>query len=331
MLGIAPLAGDCRALSNTPAFAFANQHPANDRVTNICWTVAQEASHAYGLDHEFVFVDGGSACIDPMTYRTDCGGEKFFRDRDAYCGETEKKDCTCPGTQNSHQNLLGKFGAGTVTTAAPTVSIVVPLDQTTFVQGQAVQARAKAQRGVTRLDLYLNGYRWMTVPGGGFGPDGQPESTYPFVPPSAVPDGVIDIVVKARDDLGIETASSTVTVTKGLPCADAASCAVGQKCEAGKCFWDPATGELGAACEYKQSCVSDLCQDGVCEQACDAAGPPTCPGGYTCGEGFCVTVDGGCCSVSGPGAGWLHGGFAGIVLVVVLRRRPARHKKKEHP
>ena len=53
-----------------------------------------------------------------MTYRVDCGGEKFFRDRDAQCGEDAVRDCTCKGTQNSHAKLLTKFGPGTLTTDA---------------------------------------------------------------------------------------------------------------------------------------------------------------------------------------------------------------------
>ena len=44
--------------------------------------IAQEIAHIYGLDHEYSFVDGNSsACNDPMTYRDDCGGQKFFRNQ----------------------------------------------------------------------------------------------------------------------------------------------------------------------------------------------------------------------------------------------------------
>ena len=87
ILGIAPLANNCSAEQNVISFSFANQHSPDGRVLNICWTAAQESAHAYGLDHEFQFTDGQSACSDPMTYRTDCGGEKFFRNKRALCGE----------------------------------------------------------------------------------------------------------------------------------------------------------------------------------------------------------------------------------------------------
>ena len=71
-------------------------------------------------------------------------------------------------------------------------------------------------------------------------PPVSPTPSYTLTAPTNVPDGVIDIVAKAYDDLESETDSATVTVTKGAPCADASTCATGQKCEAGKCFWDRA-------------------------------------------------------------------------------------------
>ena len=37
-------------------------------MNNICWTAAQETAHALGLDHEYVFADGTSACSDPMKF-----------------------------------------------------------------------------------------------------------------------------------------------------------------------------------------------------------------------------------------------------------------------
>src|SRR5262245_13476285 len=65
ILGIAPLASDCSAQDNAISFSFANFHPQTDpvdRTFNICWTASQESAHAFGLDHEFAFQDGRSAC-----------------------------------------------------------------------------------------------------------------------------------------------------------------------------------------------------------------------------------------------------------------------------
>src|SRR5262249_49841641 len=105
ILGIAPLAGDCSAQDNVISFTFANHHSPTDRVNNVCWTASQESAHAYGLDHEYMFMDGyngNSACNDPMTYRVDCGGEKFFRNHAAVCGEFTARNCRCGATQNAH-------------------------------------------------------------------------------------------------------------------------------------------------------------------------------------------------------------------------------------
>ena len=92
--GIALVSNDCSARQNSIAFAFTSsidvfaQEDANNRVWGMCWTASQEIAHIYGLDHEYAYLDdNSSACNDPMTYRSDCGGEKFFRNRAANCGE----------------------------------------------------------------------------------------------------------------------------------------------------------------------------------------------------------------------------------------------------
>ncbi len=324
ILGIAPLAGDCRVLSDTTAFAFANQHPDTDRDLNICWTVAQESAHIFGLDHEYQFTDGTSACNDPMTYRNDCGGEKFFRNEEAQCGEYATRACKCTATQNSHQGMIDRFGAGTPTTAAPTVSMLVPMvSQTMFVTGQAVQAQEFAPRGITTTELILNGYPWVTVPGEPFGPEGQPMYTYALVPPSNVPDGVIDISVRASDDIGATTTSSIVTVTKGAPCVDTSKCLTGQQCGAGKCFWSAPVGEIGDHCDYPQFCTSGVCDDAICVQPCDVSKPDTCPSAFTCEQSgsqpTCVANGGGCCSVGRDGG--VQALFGALGLGLLLRRR----------
>ena len=72
-------------------------------------------AHAYGLDHGYCrqrqLAVNHSACNDPMTYRNDCGGEKFFRNENANCGETANRGCV-----RRHAELalsLSVFGAGT--------------------------------------------------------------------------------------------------------------------------------------------------------------------------------------------------------------------------
>src|ERR1041385_4421443 len=126
ILGIAPLASDCSAQDNVISFSFANWETAPSRVYNVCWTAAQETAHAFGLDHEYQFSDGTSACNDPMTYRFDCGGEKFFRNKAAQCGESAVRTCRCGGSQNSHVKIRSVFGDGTSIIPAPTCTMTPP-------------------------------------------------------------------------------------------------------------------------------------------------------------------------------------------------------------
>jgi MYXO-CTERM domain-containing protein len=273
-----------------------------------------------------------------MTYRTDCGGQKFFRNKAAECGEDMVRPCFCGGLQNSHAKILGVFGAGMSTIPPPTVQVNAPTAGGTLSEGQIIAFTAGSKRGVEKSELYLNGYKWGEVKGAPFGPNGQPNpSGYSIKLPSGVPDGVIDIQVKAYDDLGIATMSQPVTVTKGQPCTSASTCLAGQKCEAGKCFWEPPTGKLGDPCDYQQFCESNLCVmtdsgEGYCSQDCVVGSMDACPMGFECvaagTSGACLPVDtgGGCCSVGGADAAWIHGGLSALVLGLVMRRRRRRDR-----
>jgi MYXO-CTERM domain-containing protein len=132
------------------------------------------------------------------------------------------------------------------------------------------------------------------------------------------------------------TESAPITVTKGAPCADASTCAKGQKCDAGRCFWDEPTGKLGEACEYKQFCESQQCVDTTdgmfCSSDCIVGVEDSCPAGFTCegtagATGFCLvanTTEPGCidCSSGGDPRPAALIGFG--VLGVLLRRRRRR-------
>jgi hypothetical protein len=336
VLGLAPLSSDCSAIDNVISFSFANNHGNTDRVNNICWTASQESAHAFGLDHEYSFTGNRSACNDPMTYRTDCGGEKFFRNEFANCGETATRACHCGALQNSHVKLLSVFGMGSPITGNPTVMMLDPT-ASGGVLGPHVSLQAGAKRGVARVELYLNGYNWTTVDGARFGVNGQPDpSGYSIPIPADVPNSIIDVKTIAYDDLGSSTESPVITVTKGAPCTTADTCATGQKCEAGKCFWDPPSGEIGDSCTYKQSCKSGLCtgtaEQQICTQSCTPGAADACPNGLDCimqttDTGVCFFQDtgGGCCSVPrGGGPWWAHAGIAAVVLGLVTRRRRRR-------
>jgi MYXO-CTERM domain-containing protein len=340
VLGIAPIASDCSAQNDVISFTFANRHPGagTSRALDICWTASQETAHAFGLDHEYQFVSAfpvndSSACMDPMTYRTDCGGEKFFRNAEAKCGETATRPCRCTATQNSHQKVLGVFGAGQSLIPAPSVSVAMTPEPR---QGQAwpVFASAGSKRGVLDVELWLNNYPWATAPGAIFGDTGQVDpGMYSMLAPATVPDGIIDVQVKAFDDLGVEGDSEIVTVTKGAPCTDASTCLLGQTCDSGKCEWPAPVGQIGDDCPYPQYCTSGVCSPGktpYCTDSCEVGTANACPSGYDCSQlsgsnGYCSPSSGGCCSAAGaPRAVWLHAGLAMLVVGLITRRRRQR-------
>lgn len=337
-LGVSPGVG-CNPIDNRITYTFANAHGGSGarRVHNLCWTASQETAHTYSLDHAYQYADTRSACNDPMTYRTDCGGQKFFRNESATCGENTPRPCKCGVNQNSHLTLLSVFGPATPITAPPTITVSQPAQGAQIAAGSVVLATASSPRGIKSLELWLNGHKWGNpIQGAAFGADGQPETTYSIPIPSNVPDGVIDIVVKAKDDIDITTAAPTITVTKGAPCATADTCAAGQRCDAGRCLWDPAVGEIGETCSFPEFCLSGLCSgtatEQICTQSCITGVSDSCPAGFTCLEtspnkGICWVEGaggGGCCSASNDTAA--QGAFAALGLALVLRRRrrPAR-------
>ncbi len=348
--GVAVVSYDCTARQNAVAFAFASatdtfaMEDNNSRVLGMCWVIAQETAHTYGLDHEFAWLDNGSsACNDPMTYLDNCGGQKFFRNRIASCGEfgPARPGCgptnSCGSAQNSHARLLGILGPGTPITTPPMVSVITPTNGGTITNNGAIGVTATAQRGVARLELWINNYKWSETKGHGFGPAGQDNSPYSVPLPGGVPDGVMDIQIKAFDDIDVEGDSTVVTVTKGAPCADASTCAKGQMCSAGKCFWTAPTGVLGDACTYPQFCMSGMCEGTstkqICTQSCVVGSTDACPKGFDCvmtsgTDGICFTQDsGGCCSVGSTGSShavYAHGVLALGVLAFAARRRRKR-------
>lgn len=319
------------------------QQVGGSRVYGICWVIAQETAHNFGLFHAYDYLDDGrSACNDPLTYRDDCGGQKFFRNKVARqgtyeaCGTGMEGPCYCGGQENSHQKLLELFGPGTSLVPPPSVQVTSPA------AGGALPASiitlAGSKRGVDRVELYLNGYKWKTAPGAVFGPAGQANpSSYSLAVPGELPNSTYDIVVKAYDDLGIVGVSPTVTVTKGAPCASADTCLKGQQCDNGRCFWEPAAGEIGEDCTYNQFCLSGLCagtaEQTICTQDCVPGTADSCPPdmNFDCaetspGHGVCFfkADDSGCCSVGDSRTGWIPGAFGALlfgVYVLIPRRK----------
>ncbi|MEZ4365691.1 MAG: hypothetical protein R2939_05320 [Kofleriaceae bacterium] len=321
VLGVGTVAGDCSPYDNGISFSFANAHAS---MQDLCHTVAQESAHTYGLDHEL-------ECSDPRTYLEGCG-PKFFRNLNAVCGEFSARPCRCSGAQNSHVSLNAVFGPNPTPLPAPTASVVSPSDGATVTSGFSVFVQATHDRGFSAAELWINGYRWAVTTEDDFT---KTSGTYTLATPPSVPDGIMDLEVRVYDDLHTVYGSAELTVTKGAPCTSAASCSEGQQCEEGRCFWDPPTAELGAACEYDEFCLSGECRDdgsgAICTQACITGTANACPTGLECtaaagtSTGYCFLPgeDGGCCSAGDRGVAGRFA-IAGLVVAFVLgggRRR----------
>ncbi len=332
--GIAPVTSDCSPYSNAISYTFANDYGPD--ALQLCYVAAQETGHAYGMgDHSWSFIsDGRSACSDPMSYRVDClsNGERFFRNEAATCGEFSQRMCNCSG-MNSHLKLMSALGPGQSTIPAPALTVTQPAAGATVTAGTNVIGTASSKRGVAKVELWLNGYKWGEKKGVPFGQNDQPESPYAIPIPTEVPDSIIDVVMIAKDDIGTATMSPPITVTKGAAggCVTADTCLAGQKCEQGKCFWDPASGEIGDVCTYPQFCLSGMCiaPQGIdemrCSQNCIPNVEDSCPMGYEClaasaTSGACwpKSEDTGCCSTSSGAPTAL---FAGGLLALLIRRR----------
>ena len=330
--GVSPVTGDCSPFSYVISYTFANDYPPN--IYTLCYVAAQETGHSYGMaDHAWSFLpDGESACSDPMSYRVNClsNGQRFFRNRAATCGDFNQTQCNCSG-MNSHLKLINALGPGQSLIPAPTVTIKQPAAGATIASGSAVIANAYSKRGVQTVELWINGYKWAESDGAAFGATEQPATDYSLAIPQQVPNSVLDIEVVAKDDIGASTKTAVLTVTKGAPCADASTCLDGQKCEAGKCFWDPPVGEVGDECTYPQFCKTNMCVeasggDKLCSQACVPGTVDSCPAEFDCletapGMGVCwpESSESGCCS-TGHGAA-AQSALLAFALVLVLRRR----------
>lgn len=317
--GIAP--SSCSPLNNVISFNFANGYIGGS-VLEMCWTVAQESAHAFGLpNHVF-------NCLDPMTYISGCG-KKFFRNQSYQCGETSVKPCNCSGaTQNSHVELRTVFGDG-AQPAPPTVSILLPAADAQVLDNFVIFWDAQDERLVDHTDLFINGSKYSTIPGHDYAARAD---NYDAMAPS-LPDGYIDIELKAYNGLGSEAVSS-VRVLKGSPCSDKSSCFDFQECNAGRCEYPPATQALGESCDIDFQCTEGVCGDlggsKSCANTCNASVGNACGDGFDCSEsnggGFvCApkSESGGCCSVAGTKHDPLPWFGMGVFLfgVMLLRRR----------
>lgn len=320
-LGVAPLTSNCSALPTAIAYTFANAHqPGADQVAELCATVIHEAGHLYGLDHEYL-------CRDAMTYLSGCG-DKIFVNRSVQCGEFDgPRACKCGATQNSFVKLTREIGASATTPAPAEVRIDVPLEGAIVTPGFTVFATVTSTRPIADMELWVNGWPWARVGGK------EVDAPYQLATPANLPDGVLHLEVRTRDDLG-SVGVVARTVQKGVSCSDASTCLLGQSCNAGACTYPAATGALGAACSADEECASGLC---IAAEGASTCSAPCFPDGAVCGDGFtcragddegfaCLTPapdDGGCCSSSRDPRGSIAL-FAIVVAALGFRARGDR-------
>ncbi len=329
--GVAP--SGCSPRNNVISYSFLNTYPAS-QVNEMCATIAQESAHSFGLgDHLY-------DCTDPMTYLALSGecGRKFFRNKLEQCGEFQPAACNCTGQRmNPHVTLLGTFGPGE-DPPPPEATLTYPADGATITASSVVSVNATDDRGVYKVEAYLNDWLWGTYT--------LPDTiTPPFSYPTTIsvdledgyPDGAYEIHAIAYNDLGIATTTESVNVMKGAACTSADSCLEGQTCESGGCRWAEPTGEVGDECTYDEFCVGSGAFDGncgnvgldhnICTESCIVGVNDTCPVGFSCVEGANLCgpepEDTGCCSTGSDGRGDVLARLAmiGIVGLFLVRRR----------
>ncbi len=192
--GVAPYT--CGQIPNAITYTFPETIGNDLRFT--IETIAQEAAHAWGLDHSY-------KCEDPMTYLEGCGN-KAFQDGDFPCGEYSARACDCSGqpTQNTYQHILNTVGPAQADGAPPSVSITAPTDGATFTRGDDFRMAISASddTGVASVELYLDGTLIATDAQAPF--DGWPMNDSPL--------GSYEFYVRAVDRGGNEGFSETITV-----------------------------------------------------------------------------------------------------------------------
>lgn len=301
--GVAPF--NCDEIPNGISFTFDVWGPNADL---LCWTVAQETAHTFGLEHEYLVKD-------PMTY---IQGDlpKRFQWSDAQCGTGGPAACQCSaGTQNSYKHIFDLFGVGTPT--PPMLTVLSPTDGKKVTPRFPVRVSAADDAAIDRAELWIDGSLADTATAAPWG----------FTAPDLAM-GSHAIEVHAIDTTNMSTVVA-LSIDQGPACTAGGGCTGTDVCVAGGCIAGPEEPNgLGTICTSGAECISMTCADGGeqfkhCVAACDPRQGGSCPDGFDClangDSGVCWPSSGGCCSASGdPRASLLLGA---IVLASVLRRR----------
>ncbi|MGE0869125.1 MAG: Ig-like domain-containing protein [Kofleriaceae bacterium] len=311
--GVAPFS--CGYINNSISYSFANIYGGD--VDEICWTVAQETAHSWGLDHKY---DNR----DPMTYLQSGPSRKTFQNSDGPCGTFSATGCQCGGnTMNSYQEILATFGSSTPT--PPTVKITAPKDGDKVNQGFTVQADIKDDLSPSKAELRIDGVLIGTLN------YIQPNQSWLWAAPPSLSQGVHTLKVTGYD-VGQSPTDATIKVTIGEACGSPSDCPLDtDTCVDGRCApGSGAQGGLGSTCANNTECASSQCAgdssgNNYCVEACDVD-EDGCPSGFSCieagSQGVCWPGgdDGGGCTTQGDPRGILLFGI-GFAVILVARRR----------
>ena len=323
VLGVSPFT--CGYIPDAISFTFANEEPTN--LYDLCWTVSQETSHSWGLDHKF-------DDRDPMTYLTSGPQWKQFQNQAGSCGEYSARQCSCTyaGTGSSGENsvalITATFGAatGTTDTTPPTVHITAPASGAAVAPGFTVTASVTDDTAVAKAELRIDNQLVGTVN----------SSPFTWTAPQTLAAGSHHVEVTGYDTAG-NTAKDAVDVTysAGGGCTHDSDCTSGEVCTNGQCVAGPSMpGGLGSTCSANADCASGQCAmddqgHSYCVQSCDPS-HSTCPSGFGCQT---VGASGGVCwpgaNSGGGGGGCDAGGGPGLPLglgiglaaMLITRRR----------
>jgi hypothetical protein len=314
--GVSPFG--CGYLANAISYSFANVY--NGNVDAICWTVAQETAHSWGLDHKF---DNR----DPMTYLSSGPSRKSFQNQAGSCGEFSARSCDCQydgGKLNSFSEILQVFGGSTPT--PPLAKITAPANgATNLTTGFLVEADVSDETGIDMVEFRIDNQLITT----------KVKPPWTFQSPATLAQGTHTLEITAYDVAGTATKDS-ITASIGAPCDTDSMCPQGNVCVQGRCvLGGGSAGGLGTNCTGNQDCSSGQCAgDGAgaqyCVESCDPA-LDACPSGFDClGEGVngvCWPgVEEGICSVGSNGRRntaptFLLLGLAALWITTRRRRR----------
>ncbi len=310
--GVSPFS--CGYIPNAISFSFAGVYGPN--VDDICWTVAQETAHSWGLDHKF---DNR----DPMTYLRSGPSRKTFQNMAGACGENSARNCQCGGsTMNSFEEILQTFGSSTPT--PPTVTITAPKNGDNVPLGFPIRADIMDDIAASKAELRIDGNLISTL------------TAAPWVwnAPASVGQGTHTIKITGYD-IGNTPAEASITITIGAACKKPGDCSSDtDTCVDGRCVaGEGVTGGLGSVCTKNEECKSGQCgSDGAgnafCVENCNPEADG-CPSGFGCIAtggvgGVCwpgAGGGGGGCNASGSSGGAMFLGLGLAALIVTRRRR----------